>query len=74
MDKPKNKYKYWIVFYNDEGNREDCSVFYSYLVKAKTKKGAIKITAKMCDEKPSRLDAVEQKVITSKNYQDYQSD
>jgi hypothetical protein len=36
--------KYWLVFTKDNGEREDCNVYYSNLVRCRTKKEAILIT------------------------------
>lgn len=33
--------KYFLVFYDDDGSREACSVFYSWLVKASSEEEAI---------------------------------
>ena len=33
--------KYYLIFYDDHGNREDCSTYYSHLVIAKNSKEAI---------------------------------
>lgn len=33
--------KYFLIFYSDNGGREDCSVYYSTLVIAKDKKEAM---------------------------------
>lgn len=33
--------KYFLVFYADNGGREDCSVYYSFLTKAASKTAAI---------------------------------
>lgn len=40
LDEPKEE-SYWLVFYDDHGNREDCSVFYSWLTKATCRPDAI---------------------------------
>ena len=34
---------FYLVFYADDGNREDCSVYYSVLVKARNKATAIEL-------------------------------
>lgn len=39
------KKKYYLVFYSDNGNREDCNVYYSWLTRAETKRAAIKRVA-----------------------------
>ena len=39
----KSKLSYWLVFTADTGNNEDCSVYYSDLVKASSKGNAIQI-------------------------------
>lgn len=41
LDTPTQDDQYWLVFYDDRGNREDCSVFYSHLVLAKSRPEAI---------------------------------
>uniref|UniRef100_A0A6C0C6F1 Uncharacterized protein n=1 Tax=viral metagenome TaxID=1070528 RepID=A0A6C0C6F1_9ZZZZ len=50
--KNKNKKKkevpkksYWLVYTDENGDREDCNVFYSYLVKARTEHEALVICA-----------------------------
>ena len=47
----------WIVFYKDEGNREDCSVYYCFHTLAKDKKEAIEKVAKAKGCEEGRLDA-----------------
>lgn len=38
----KTKQKsYWLVFFADNGSREDCSVYYSWLVRAASAEQAI---------------------------------
>lgn len=39
------KYEYYLVFDNDTGNNEDCRVYYSDLVFARSEKEAIEILA-----------------------------
>lgn len=40
METPNQKF--YIVFYSDNGGREDCSVYYSWLTQATSKQAAIK--------------------------------
>lgn len=58
--------KYWLVFVSDDSHREGCSVFYSWLVKAASKREAIE---KYCTKRggfgtdPDTYDAEEMEVI-----------
>lgn len=53
-----NEDKYYLVFYGDSGAREDCSVYYSTLILAKSRKEAIaKYVAHHPEENSDRLDA-----------------
>lgn len=51
------KMKYYLVFYADKGNREDCNVYYCWLTRAKTKRAAIKRVAEREELEIDALDA-----------------
>ena len=56
---------YYLVFYSDNGNREDCNVYYSNLVIADDEDDAIDKYISSCRHKPDRdrLEALEMKPI-----------
>ena len=53
----------YIVFYADNGNREDCNVMYCRVVKAKTSKEAIKKACKVMNSEPEYLAAEKVTII-----------
>lgn len=58
--------KIYIVFYRDDGNREDCSVYYCWLVKATSDAEAkLKVVAKgdIFEDQIERLVAEEHEVL-----------
>lgn len=56
--------KYFLVFYKDNGGREDCSVYYSWLVIDKdNKQDAIKKVCDKYDIEEEYLDAEEMNPI-----------
>lgn len=55
--------KFYLVFYSDKGNREDCNVYYSWLTQAGSKQAAINKVAADIDEDASMLEAEYMKLI-----------
>lgn len=55
--------KFFLVFYPDNGSREDCSVYYSWLTLAKNRDEAIKKVADDIDEEVDNLDAEKMDII-----------
>jgi hypothetical protein len=51
--------KYWLVFTKDTGQREDCNVYYTNLVRCRTKKEAILITAIDTENNMDELDELD---------------
>lgn len=56
--------KFFLVFYKDNGNREDCSVYYSWLTQAATRQAAIQKVAVKESADPADLDAEIMKLVT----------
>lgn len=55
---------YWLVFHNDQGNREDCNLFYTDLIYCETKEEAISIAALINDTSTDKLYAIKKKLYT----------
>jgi hypothetical protein len=62
----KNK-NIWLVFGKDEGNRDDCNVYYSWLVIAKDKKTALKISADEMGINPKDYEAIKPELYCGKS-------
>ena len=61
----KGKKRYWLVYYADnDGNREECNLFYSSLVYCYTKEEALLIISVDEDIDINKIDAVRMKLKT----------
>jgi hypothetical protein len=59
--------KYFVVFDEDRGNKEDCSTYYCKIVLAKNKADAIRIVSLLEKRSKKRYDAIEYKLLTLKD-------
>jgi hypothetical protein len=64
----------WLVFYKYEGDHEDCNVHYSWLVVAKSKESALKISVKKMGEDSEKFDIIKPEIYYEKSKKSEDSD